>query len=185
MLSICVRFPVVSGSEEAYGLITKMSLLQRRKGLSRPCCWTIWCCKVDASVAGEEAGFAAVHTNGLDIGDSWVSVGFSGVLEGELQGIALALHLAIEKEAKEVQIETDSLAAATAFAAENLPFGWSTFPLFSECLNLCKAFNKVVVLHVNQNENVLADKLDCWARMHKAEASGFLREVAPLFSRFQ
>uniref|UniRef100_A0A803NIR1 non-specific serine/threonine protein kinase n=1 Tax=Cannabis sativa TaxID=3483 RepID=A0A803NIR1_CANSA len=141
-----------------------------------------WCCMVDASIRDDEAGLAVIKVNELDAGASLVSLGWTkvkGVLEGELLSIAMALRLAKENCASVVKIETDSLIAAKAFENAQLPFGWETFPLFCECLNLCKSFTKVFVFHVKRENNLMADMLARWARVHKAEAIGLLKDVAP------
>uniref|UniRef100_A0A803NJD4 Reverse transcriptase domain-containing protein n=1 Tax=Cannabis sativa TaxID=3483 RepID=A0A803NJD4_CANSA len=141
-----------------------------------------WCCKVDASVADGVAGFAGIQVIDDDVGSSKVSLGWNkvrSVLEGELLGIALALRMAKECHASVVKIEMDSLVAATTFGNAKLPYGWDTYPLFRDCLCQCKAFDKVVVCHVNKEHNVLADAIARWARVHLAEASGQLRDVSP------
>uniref|UniRef100_A0A803Q826 CCHC-type domain-containing protein n=1 Tax=Cannabis sativa TaxID=3483 RepID=A0A803Q826_CANSA len=136
---------------------------------------TIWF-EQDASISDGVAGFAAIQINDADVGNSLVYLGWNkvrGVLEGELLGIALALWMAKESHASVVKIETDSLIAATAFGNAQLPYGWDTYPLFRDCLCLCKAFDKVFVCHVNREHNVMADALTRWARVHKAEATGW------------
>uniref|UniRef100_A0A803QHC4 RNase H type-1 domain-containing protein n=1 Tax=Cannabis sativa TaxID=3483 RepID=A0A803QHC4_CANSA len=141
-----------------------------------------WCCKVDASISDDVVGFAAIQINDADVGESLVYFGWTkvrGVLEGELLGIALALRMAKERQTAVVKIETDSLIAASAFENAHLPYGWDTYPLFRDCLNLCKSFDKVSVCHVNRENNVLVDALASWARVHKVEATGLLRDVAP------
>ncbi|XP_060972269.1 uncharacterized protein LOC133038200 [Cannabis sativa] len=139
-------------------------------------------CKVDASIRDDEVGCALIKVNENDVGNSLVSLSWTkvkGVLEGELLSIALALRLAKENHASAVRIETDSLTAATAFNNAQLHYGWETFALFSHCLNLCKSFDEVSACYVKRENNVLADMLARWARVHKAEATGLLRDVAP------
>uniref|UniRef100_A0A803P4J0 Reverse transcriptase domain-containing protein n=1 Tax=Cannabis sativa TaxID=3483 RepID=A0A803P4J0_CANSA len=141
-----------------------------------------WCCKVDASIRDDEAGLAVIKVNEDDVGTSLVFLGWTkvkGVFEGEFLSIALDLRLAKENHTPVVKIETDSLIAATAFDNAQLPFGWETFPLFCDFMNLCKSFDKVFVCHVKRENNVLVDMLAQWARVHKAEATGLLRDVAP------
>uniref|UniRef100_A0A803NZ44 RNase H type-1 domain-containing protein n=1 Tax=Cannabis sativa TaxID=3483 RepID=A0A803NZ44_CANSA len=80
--------------------------------------------RVDASVVREEAGFAAVLIMGNQLADYIIATNFGrvySVLEGELQGILMALQMASEAGFKMVRIESDSKAAATAFQAGSIP----------------------------------------------------------------
>uniref|UniRef100_A0A803NN45 Reverse transcriptase n=1 Tax=Cannabis sativa TaxID=3483 RepID=A0A803NN45_CANSA len=126
--------------------------------------------RVDASVVEEAAGFAAVFISedqpsvveaGLPILKSSFAVSNGpvySVLEGELHGIKLALLMAKESGLESVIIETDSKAAAVAFESGHMPFCWDIYPLFCECLRLCKNFHSCVVSFIPREQNLLADK---------------------------
>ncbi|KAM6542685.1 hypothetical protein CsatB_007132 [Cannabis sativa] len=151
----------------------------------------VCCIRVDASVFQEQAGFAAVIFSGSNLENQAVvapmenmltAVNFGkvySVLEGELQGIMLALHLALEAGIQEVRIESDSMAAVNAFQAGFLPFCWDTYPLFCNCLRLCKKFVMVNVSYIPRELNVVADKLAKWARINSVNRSGRIGDVAP------
>uniref|UniRef100_A0A803PJF5 Reverse transcriptase n=1 Tax=Cannabis sativa TaxID=3483 RepID=A0A803PJF5_CANSA len=112
----------------------------------------------------------------------WIVVDFSmvsGVLEGELLGIQVALKEATERRVRKIKIESDSKVAVLAFESGSLPYGWGTYPLFSLCLDLRKSFKDVVISFIPQLENGLADSLARWARESRVKTSGLLRDVAP------
>uniref|UniRef100_A0A803NZ18 Reverse transcriptase domain-containing protein n=2 Tax=Cannabis sativa TaxID=3483 RepID=A0A803NZ18_CANSA len=132
--------------------------------------------RVDASVVEEAAGFATVFISedqpsvveaGLPILKSSFAVSNGpvySVLEGELHGIKLALLMAKESGLESVIIETDSKVAVRCSKSGHMPFCWDIYPLFCECLRLCKNFHSCVVSFIPREQNLLADKLAKWAR---------------------
>uniref|UniRef100_A0A803PAD2 RNase H type-1 domain-containing protein n=1 Tax=Cannabis sativa TaxID=3483 RepID=A0A803PAD2_CANSA len=149
------------------------------------------CFRVDASVVEEQVDFAAVcisrsHSEELAsaalLEDHLFAVKTGkvhSVMEGELQGINLALQMAVEYGAEMVRIETDSMAEANAFQAGCMPFCWDVYPLFYECLRLCKSFRKFEVLYIPREENLVADKLAQWARINCMDCKGRIGDIAP------
>uniref|UniRef100_A0A803QLX3 Reverse transcriptase domain-containing protein n=1 Tax=Cannabis sativa TaxID=3483 RepID=A0A803QLX3_CANSA len=147
--------------------------------------------RVDASVVEEAAGFAAVsisevHLSVEEAGLPLLNTSFAvsnglvfSVLEGELHGIKLALLMAKDSGIDSVIIETDSKAAVNAFESGHMPFCWDVYPLFCDCLRLCKNFGSCVVSFIPRELNLLADKLAKWARECSMVCKGRIEDCDP------
>uniref|UniRef100_A0A803NT67 Reverse transcriptase domain-containing protein n=1 Tax=Cannabis sativa TaxID=3483 RepID=A0A803NT67_CANSA len=101
------------------------------------------------------------------------------VLEGELHGIKLALQMAKDSGFDSVIIETDSKAAVNAFESGQMPFCWDVYPLFCDCLRLCKNFRSCFVSFIPREQNLLADKLAKWARECSMVCKGRIEDCDP------
>uniref|UniRef100_A0A803PQY7 Reverse transcriptase domain-containing protein n=1 Tax=Cannabis sativa TaxID=3483 RepID=A0A803PQY7_CANSA len=141
------------------------------------------CFHCDASILDDAAGVAAVEVAELNVGDSWVASDFhtvSGILEGELLAILLALKVARERGVRKIKILSDSKVAIMALNNGCLPYGWGTYPVFESCLCVCKCFDLVVFVHCPRSLNGVADAVAGWVRCAKSCTSGLLKVVAPL-----
>ncbi|XP_060968612.1 uncharacterized protein LOC115704452 [Cannabis sativa] len=136
----------------------------------------------DASILNGAAGVAAVKVNVADVGESWVASRFhtvSGVLEGELLAIYLALQMACELGAKKIKVLSDSKVAIMDLKNGCLPYAWGTYPVFESCRCICKCFDLVVFVHCPRSENRVADAVAGWARCAMACSEGLLKDLAP------
>uniref|UniRef100_A0A803NWY3 RNase H type-1 domain-containing protein n=1 Tax=Cannabis sativa TaxID=3483 RepID=A0A803NWY3_CANSA len=136
----------------------------------------------DASILNGVAGVAAVKVNVADVGDSLVASRFhtvSGVLEGELLAILLALQMACKLGAKKIKVQSDSKVAIMALKNGCLPYAWGTYPVFESCRCICKCFDLVVFAHCPRSENRVADAVAGWARCAMACSEGMLKDLAP------
>uniref|UniRef100_A0A803Q9T7 RNase H type-1 domain-containing protein n=1 Tax=Cannabis sativa TaxID=3483 RepID=A0A803Q9T7_CANSA len=97
----------------------------------------------------------------------------------ELRAILLALQFAKALDLPNVIIELDSEVAVKGLHLGSLPFGWGSYPVFVECINLCREFKFVDVVFISRCVNVAADLFARWAQISKIRSRGSLREVAP------
>ncbi|KAM6545081.1 hypothetical protein CsatB_025817 [Cannabis sativa] len=140
------------------------------------------CFHCDASILDDAAGVAAVEVVEPNVGDSWVASEFhtvSGILEGELLAILLALKVAREQGVRKIKILSDSKVAIMALNNDCLPYAWGTYPVFESCRCVCKCFDLVVFAHCPRSLNGVADAVAGWARCAKSCTSGLLKVVAP------
>ncbi|XP_060972110.1 uncharacterized protein LOC133038081 [Cannabis sativa] len=138
--------------------------------------------QTDASVVCSKAGLGVVEIANEALQEWWVAVDFSevsGVLEGELRAIHLALLQARSRKVTKLLVQSDSKVTVLALNFRSLPFAWGTSPVYESCRSLCKYFDQVIFSFVPRSANVLADYLAGWARNVSACNSGFLRDVAP------
>ncbi|XP_060972106.1 uncharacterized protein LOC133038077 [Cannabis sativa] len=137
---------------------------------------------VDASGLNSKAGLGVVELSGEAVGDWWATTEISevsGVLEGELRAIRLALVQASLRNVTKLLVQSDSKAAVLALRCGSLPLAWGTYPVYESCLSLCKCFDHVIFSFIPREENRVADALAGWARSSSSCISGLLRDVAP------
>ncbi|KAM6580133.1 hypothetical protein CsatA_003907 [Cannabis sativa] len=137
--------------------------------------------RVDASVLDGMAGISVVEMQedqdeGAVILQSEV---VENVLAAELLAIFKALSWAVERKARYVLVESDSLVAVKALMAKELPFAWGSYPLFSACCNLFVFFDHCVVSHISRDINSLADACARYARVSCVNSRCLVREVVP------
>ncbi|KAM6588656.1 hypothetical protein CsatA_011261 [Cannabis sativa] len=136
----------------------------------------------DASVLNSKAGLGVVELTGEDVGDWWATTEVcevSGVLEGELRAIRLALVQVSLRKVTKLLVQSDSKAAVLALRCGSLPLAWGTYPVYESCLSLCKCFDHVIFSFIPREENGVADALAGWARNSLSCVTGPLRDVAP------
>ncbi|XP_030502458.2 uncharacterized protein LOC115717615 [Cannabis sativa] len=137
--------------------------------------------RVDASVVQGAAGTGAIQVDVAEVEAVVLlhHLSVESVLEAEFHAIWSVLSWAKEKNIDHVLIESDSQIAVKAIGSRQLPYAWGSFPLFHACCSLISGFKGCVVSFIPRTENLLADKLACYARMSSASVCGLLREVAP------